>query len=183
MKSLMAIMMAAMGMAQQSAFMSDTTAALEAAQKIFAVEDRHPVIDSTSDAGMVFGPAKGEIEVKDIMFKYPSRPNQTILDGYSLKVCLGFFLRSLALAWAVIWEARRTSEVAHFLSLLELRARRGLFWGIDEVVWVSLRGVPPMAATTYSAHVRRYSRSATPHISSPGKRWCWLASPGAARVP
>jgi ABC-type multidrug transport system fused ATPase/permease subunit len=47
---------------------------------------RHPAIASESPAGLKEGVAKGAIEVKNIVFKYPSRPNQIILNDYNLKV-------------------------------------------------------------------------------------------------
>ena len=47
------------------------------------------MIDSTSESGGSLDTVKGEIEVSDVVFKYPSRPNQTVLDGYSLKVRSG----------------------------------------------------------------------------------------------
>ena len=72
-------------MARQAAYMADPNAALAAAANIFAVVDRRPAIDSASDAGEC-GIARGEIEFRDVTFGYPSRPNQTVLDGYSLKV-------------------------------------------------------------------------------------------------
>lgn len=49
---------------------------------------RHPAIASESPAGEKEDVSKGNIEVKNIVFKYPSRPDQTILNDYNLKVCV-----------------------------------------------------------------------------------------------
>jgi ATP-binding cassette subfamily B (MDR/TAP) protein 1 len=47
---------------------------------------RRPAIQSDSPDGQRPSACQGDIEVKDIVFKYPSRPNQIILNGYDLKV-------------------------------------------------------------------------------------------------
>lgn len=48
---------------------------------------RHPAIDAVGSSGNTHGTAEGEIEVVGCTFKYPSRPDQIILNEYSLKVC------------------------------------------------------------------------------------------------
>ncbi|KNC82823.1 hypothetical protein SARC_04906 [Sphaeroforma arctica JP610] len=85
-KSLMAIMFAAMGLAQTSSFMTDSTAANDAARKIFMVVDRVPDIDISSFEGAQPKATQGHIEVKNVHFKYPSRPLQRILKGYNLDI-------------------------------------------------------------------------------------------------
>eukprot|EP01134_Creolimax_fragrantissima_P004039 CFRG4039T1 len=88
-KSLMAIMFAAMGLAQTSSFMTDTTTAEDAARKIFMVVDRVPQIDVSSNEGLKPTSSAGHLRVTDVHFRYPSRPLQKILQGYTLDIPKG----------------------------------------------------------------------------------------------
>ncbi|CAG5040909.1 unnamed protein product [Parnassius apollo] len=55
------------------------------AAAIFNVIDRKPVIDSSSVEGSK--PAlDGELELKDVYFRYPARPDVQVLNGLSLKI-------------------------------------------------------------------------------------------------
>ncbi|KAK9313930.1 P-loop containing nucleoside triphosphate hydrolase protein [Lipomyces starkeyi] len=65
------------------------TSAVAAASKIFATIDRASVIDSSSDEGIKLDSVRGDIELKDLKFIYPSRPNVTILNKFDLKVPAG----------------------------------------------------------------------------------------------
>ena len=50
---------------------------------------RVPPIDSFSDAGATPAAVKGEIEVRDVVFAYPSAPALNICNGYSLHIPAG----------------------------------------------------------------------------------------------
>eukprot|EP00123_Amoebidium_parasiticum_P013500 comp21991_c0_seq1/m.31796 comp21991_c0_seq1/g.31796 ORF comp21991_c0_seq1/g.31796 comp21991_c0_seq1/m.31796 type:complete len:1283 (-) comp21991_c0_seq1:440-4288(-) len=89
MKSLMTIMFAAMGLAQTSSFMTDTSEAKNAGKKIYQVVDRQPIIDVTAQDGKRLDTVHGEIELKSVHFTYPSRPEQPILRGLDLKIKAG----------------------------------------------------------------------------------------------
>eukprot|EP00124_Ichthyophonus_hoferi_P002944 Ihof_evm3s226 gene=Ihof_evmTU3s226 len=89
MKSLMTIMFAAMGLAQTSSFMTDTVAAKNAANDIYAIVDRQPVIDWMISDRKMLSTVSGDIELNDVYFTYPSRPDQPILRGFSVKIQAG----------------------------------------------------------------------------------------------
>lgn len=64
----------------------NVTQAASAASELFAVIDRVPAIDPTSDDGSVPQECKGHIEVRDIEFAYPSRQDSRVLNGLTLDV-------------------------------------------------------------------------------------------------
>ncbi|XP_006644533.3 ABC transporter B family member 4-like isoform X1 [Oryza brachyantha] len=57
-----------------------------AAYNLFKTIERKPEIDSDDNSGMVLEDMNGDIELKDVYFRYPARPEQLILDGLSLQV-------------------------------------------------------------------------------------------------
>ncbi|XP_024315938.1 ABC transporter B family member 4 isoform X1 [Brachypodium distachyon] len=60
-----------------------------AAYRLFGTIERKPDIDSDDTSGMVLENIKGDVELKDVYFRYPARPGQLILDGLSLQVASG----------------------------------------------------------------------------------------------
>jgi ATP-binding cassette subfamily B (MDR/TAP) protein 1 len=56
---------------------------------LFETIKRKPVIDSGDTSGVVLQDMKGDVELKDVHFRYPARPDQLILDGLSLQVASG----------------------------------------------------------------------------------------------
>lgn len=62
------------------------TQASSAASELFAVIDRDSAIDPTSTAGLTPAKCHGEIEVRNIHFAYPSRPDSQVLDGLTLNI-------------------------------------------------------------------------------------------------
>ncbi|KAK9467519.1 P-loop containing nucleoside triphosphate hydrolase protein [Lipomyces arxii] len=64
-------------------------AAVAASSKVYAAIERQSVIDSFSKDGVVLENVHGDIELKDVKFIYPSRPDVTILENFSLKVSAG----------------------------------------------------------------------------------------------
>jgi len=62
-----------------------------AAERFFQATDRVPVIDTASLDGAKpdVESVKGEIEVKDVYFAYPSAPEHNVCNGYSLTVPAG----------------------------------------------------------------------------------------------
>ncbi|KAK9368251.1 P-loop containing nucleoside triphosphate hydrolase protein [Lipomyces kononenkoae] len=65
------------------------TSATAAASKIYSTIDRVSAIDSKDTSGDKIENLSGEIELKDIKFIYPSRPNVVVLDEFSLKIPAG----------------------------------------------------------------------------------------------
>ncbi|KAK9373315.1 P-loop containing nucleoside triphosphate hydrolase protein [Lipomyces chichibuensis] len=62
------------------------TSATAAATKIYSTIDRVSAIDSKDASGDKIENVNGEIELKNIKFIYPSRPNVVVLDDFSLKI-------------------------------------------------------------------------------------------------
>ncbi|CAI4216063.1 unnamed protein product [Parascedosporium putredinis] len=60
-----------------------------AASELFQLIDRRSQIDPFSDAGEIPTQVKGTVEVKNIYFSYPSRPNTLVLNNFSLTVPSG----------------------------------------------------------------------------------------------
>ena len=60
-----------------------------AAYKMFETIKRKPQIDAYDTSGIVMDDIKGEIELKDVSFKYPARPDVQIFSEFSLKVPSG----------------------------------------------------------------------------------------------
>ncbi|KXN66797.1 hypothetical protein CONCODRAFT_11285 [Conidiobolus coronatus NRRL 28638] len=63
--------------------------ARSAAYKLFEAIDRVPVIDSSSDAGLKPSSVIGDIEFRNINFRYPTRMDVPIFEDYNLKVDAG----------------------------------------------------------------------------------------------
>ena len=64
-------------------------AGLKAAKKLFTIMDVPSEIDPLGETEIEDQTAedvKGEIEFKDVWFRYPSRPDQWILKGLSMKI-------------------------------------------------------------------------------------------------
>ncbi|KAH9181524.1 hypothetical protein AeNC1_016500, partial [Aphanomyces euteiches] len=75
------------GMAAQG--MGDVGKAKKAVKSIFAIIDRQPPIDCTSDDGVKLDHVKGEVELRQVHFAYPSRPDSKIYSNYNLKIKSG----------------------------------------------------------------------------------------------
>uniref|UniRef100_A0A0D9WJC3 MDR-like ABC transporter n=1 Tax=Leersia perrieri TaxID=77586 RepID=A0A0D9WJC3_9ORYZ len=69
------------------------TAAFEegriAAYRLFKIIKRKPEIDYDDTSGIVLEDIKGDVELKDVFFSYPSRPEQLIFDEFSMYVSNG----------------------------------------------------------------------------------------------
>ncbi|OEL38179.1 ABC transporter B family member 21 [Dichanthelium oligosanthes] len=69
--------------------LSSFTDGRAAAHRLFKTIKRRPEIDSDDAAGIVLEDIKGDVDLKDVYFSYPSRPEQLIFDGLSLQVASG----------------------------------------------------------------------------------------------
>merc|ERR1711871_991303 len=89
MTAIMSLMLGALGLGQAMAELADQKEGLMAAKRIFdAVKAaKDSTIDSLSDAGeFPTVRASGKIELKNVTFNYPSRPNVTVCRNYSLVI-------------------------------------------------------------------------------------------------
>ncbi|KAL3827731.1 hypothetical protein ACJIZ3_016533 [Penstemon smallii] len=84
-----ALTMAAMAISQSSSLAPDSTKAKSAAASVFAILDRKSKIDPSDESGMKLENVKGEIELKHISFKYPTRPDVQIFRDLSLTIHSG----------------------------------------------------------------------------------------------
>ena len=78
--------MGAMNVGQASPYIEAFAMAKGAAAMIFEIIDRKPVIDSFSDEGLRPGEVKGNIELRNVKFNYPSRKDVDILKGLDLTI-------------------------------------------------------------------------------------------------
>lgn len=63
--------------------------ARSAVAKIFATIDRASVVDPLTERGAKLENVKGEIELRNVKFIYPSRPNVCVLNNFNLRVPAG----------------------------------------------------------------------------------------------
>lgn len=81
-----ALTMAAVAISQSSSFAPDSSKAKSAAASIFAILDRKSKIDPSDESGMKLDSVKGDIELKHVSFKYPTRPDVQIFRDLSLTI-------------------------------------------------------------------------------------------------
>jgi ATP-binding cassette subfamily B (MDR/TAP) protein 1 len=60
-----------------------------AAHRLFTTIKRKPEIDRDDRTGKQLEDIRGDVELKDVYFSYPARPEQLIFDGFSLHVSSG----------------------------------------------------------------------------------------------
>ena len=89
-KAFMAILFAAMGMAQAAMGFGDLGKAKSAVLRIFSIVDRKPIVDmDANDESQIPSKVSGEISFSHIDFVYPSRPDIVIFKDFSLNVPAG----------------------------------------------------------------------------------------------
>ncbi|CAG5130256.1 unnamed protein product, partial [Candidula unifasciata] len=81
-----AIIFGGMVVGRQSSFGVDYTKAKLAAARIIALINRKPKIDVREESGQTLADFKGSINVTNVTFRYPTRPNTTVLDGMNLVI-------------------------------------------------------------------------------------------------
>uniref|UniRef100_A0A803LET6 Uncharacterized protein n=1 Tax=Chenopodium quinoa TaxID=63459 RepID=A0A803LET6_CHEQI len=86
---IVAVLVGSMSLGQASPSMSAFAAGQAAAYKMFETINREPVIDPYNHNGKVLDDIQGEIELRDVHFSYPTRPNEQIFSGFSLSISSG----------------------------------------------------------------------------------------------
>ncbi|KAL6493311.1 hypothetical protein OROGR_033070 [Orobanche gracilis] len=84
-----ALTMAAVAISQSSTFAPDSSKAKSATASIFGILDRISNIDPSDESGTTLDNLKGEIELRHVSFKYPTRPNVLIFRDLSLRIHAG----------------------------------------------------------------------------------------------
>ncbi|KAL1288929.1 hypothetical protein HN51_057383 [Arachis hypogaea] len=81
--------MTAIGVSQTSALAPDTNKAKDSAASIFEILDSKPMIDSSSNEGMTLDNVVGAIELQNVSFSYPTRPDIQIFKDLCLSIPAG----------------------------------------------------------------------------------------------
>ncbi|KAJ0651014.1 putative ABC-type xenobiotic transporter [Helianthus annuus] len=84
-----ALMLAALIVSQSSAFGPDTTKAKSSANSVFAILDRESEIDLSDESGLTLETVKGEIDIRHVSFRYPTRPDVEIFRDLCLTIHSG----------------------------------------------------------------------------------------------
>ncbi|CAD6237270.1 unnamed protein product [Miscanthus lutarioriparius] len=99
---LFAVLTGAMSLGSATPSVSSIAQGQSAAYRLFETIERKPDIDSGDTSGVVLEDMKGDVELKDVHFRYPARPDQLILHGLSLQVAIlidGINIKNLRLSW------------------------------------------------------------------------------------
>lgn len=89
MKAVTGLLFAGITLGNISALAPDASAAKVAATKIFRLLDRQTEIDPTDPSGTTADSVRGDVELKDVKFEYPTRPDVAVLRGLSLSATSG----------------------------------------------------------------------------------------------
>ncbi|CAD6225495.1 unnamed protein product [Miscanthus lutarioriparius] len=86
---IMAIIMGAMSLGQTTPSVTAFAEGQGAAYRMFKIIERTPDIDIDDTTGIILEDIKGDVELKDVYFSYPTKPEHLIFDGFSLQVPSG----------------------------------------------------------------------------------------------
>ncbi|OAL47500.1 multidrug resistance protein-like protein 1 [Pyrenochaeta sp. DS3sAY3a] len=86
---ILAVIVAATAMTSIAPQILALTKASSAAEELFRTIDRQSEIDPLSEEGLVPPTCKGDIEIENITFAYPARPDITVLKGLTLSAPAG----------------------------------------------------------------------------------------------
>ncbi|KAK0581681.1 hypothetical protein LWI29_016795 [Acer saccharum] len=86
---ILAVLTGSMSLGQTSPCLSAFAAGQAAAFKMFETINRKPEIDAYDSRGKILDDIKGDIELRDVYFNYPARPEEQIFSGFSLCIPSG----------------------------------------------------------------------------------------------
>ncbi|KAK4741817.1 hypothetical protein SAY87_025405 [Trapa incisa] len=84
-----AILTGSLSLGEASPCLSAFGAGRAAAYKMFETIERMPEIDSYDTRGKMLDDIRGDVELRDISFSYPARPDEQIFNGFSLFIPSG----------------------------------------------------------------------------------------------
>ncbi|KAF6134426.1 hypothetical protein GIB67_030629 [Kingdonia uniflora] len=87
--TMFSVMIGGIALGQSAPSMAAFAKAKVAAAKIYRIIDHKPSIDRNAESGSELSTIAGDIELKNIDFSYPSRPDVRILNNFSLNVPSG----------------------------------------------------------------------------------------------
>ncbi|MFS8012126.1 putative ABC-type xenobiotic transporter [Helianthus anomalus] len=87
--TMFSVMIGGLALGQSAPSMSAFAKARVAAAKIFQIIDHKPSVDKNGETGIELDSISGLVELKDVNFSYPSRPDVKILNNFSLSVPAG----------------------------------------------------------------------------------------------
>ncbi|KAK1411806.1 hypothetical protein QVD17_32582 [Tagetes erecta] len=87
--TMFSVMIGGLALGQSAPSMSAFAKARVAAAKIFKIIDHKPTVDRNCDSGLELDSVSGQLELKNVDFSYPSRPDVKILNNFNLIVPAG----------------------------------------------------------------------------------------------
>ncbi|PIA35085.1 hypothetical protein AQUCO_03600027v1 [Aquilegia coerulea] len=84
-----AVLTGSMSLGQASPCFGAFAAGQAAAYKMFETIKRKPEIDSFDTSGRILDDIRGDIELRNVFFSYPARPDEQIFNGFSLSMPSG----------------------------------------------------------------------------------------------
>ncbi|KAL6615352.1 hypothetical protein ACP70R_037622 [Stipagrostis hirtigluma subsp. patula] len=86
---IMAVMIGAMSLGQATPSVRAFAEGQGAAYRMFKIIERKPDIDVYDTTSIILEDIRGDVELKDVYFSYPTRPGHLVFDGFSLQVPSG----------------------------------------------------------------------------------------------
>ncbi|KAL9397183.1 hypothetical protein Peur_011436 [Populus x canadensis] len=86
---IVAVLTGSMSLGQASPCMSAFASGQAAAYKMFEAIHRKPDIDASDTRGKILDDIRGDIELRNVYFNYPARPDEQIFSGFSLFIPSG----------------------------------------------------------------------------------------------